>query len=832
MKSPNLYTIRKFKLQQFIETNGNLSISDEQQKTYYIDQGDNPLFRQIRLITNNLEKFNPYVIFLDCKGYGVKTKEEQEKKVKIGAREQKLREFLKNGITVNGNKFVMTEKSASMSRNSIIGLIDESIEKEVDKRISMDMPITHTVLAKLLAYRGLFFSGCFCLEDILPRIVIVDDVSKTIPNQNIKYMVDIEKECVTKDGEPYIWKEKGIEEGIIDVDINLWDGSGIISNEFCDLINERLDVTDGTSFIIRMPYFKGMVHKLDYKRWFREHNVTTITDIWGKIHNINETDMIVTKSFYKGYKYFKINGDYSDWEYYLKKFKEYNHCFGVTAWNYSFKEEPMYTRASYQILQDLDMPFEDFTKLSDFSKEWIDKIINGDEIYTNCFLGLFHDSHKASNSYMKALLKDQRMLKEESIRNYILGLIKKKIDEMKCGKLYLKGSFKFIVIDLIMFLRYISGMEVVGELKSNEFYAPDKNGSISGKRVIERNPHITSSEHCILEGTHTDLLNDYCGHLANVFMCNGYSITLPRLNGCDEDGDRVFVIDSDIMMKGINVNSPVVLDLEDKVTVAEKEINTDNIIDCTIDSMVSLVGEFSNYASCYHNKYAKTEEQKKKYLNNIDILSIATGKSIDYAKTGVLFMPPYNIQKYAKPFPYFMKYTGEYYRDMKSFSKAKSNMNELAFDIEKLHKQYRFIRKYPEFDYKIMMADVHIDDIDIKIEQLNNILKEYNKETQKLKKKKIKKEEVNWDKHYNAFKSEVRKVESDESKLANLLIKLFYELNPKKDKKFMWIMCGDGIVKNIKQKDIYLPLECEDGEVEYLGKRYKLELVKKVELNV
>lgn len=829
MKSPNLYTIRKFKLQQFIDTNGSLTISDEQQKLYFIDQGDNPLFRQIRLITNNLEKFNPYVIFLDCKGYGVRTKDEQEKNIKIGVREETLRKFLKDGITVNGTKFVMTEKSASMSRNSIVGLIDESIEKEIDKRITMDMPITHTVLAKLLAYRGLFFSGCFCLEDILPRIVIVDDVSKTIPKQNIKYMVDIEKECTTKDGEPYTWKEKGIDEGIIDVDINLWDGSGIISNEFCDLINERLEIDYGTSFIIRMPYFKGMVHKLDYKRWFKEHDVTTITDIWGKVHNINDTDMIVTKSFYKGYKYFKINGDYSDWEYYLKKFKEYNHCFGVTAWNYSFKEEPIYTRASYQILQDLDIPFEEFTKLSDFSKEWIDKIITGDSVYTNCFLGLLNDSHKASNTYMKALLKDQRMLKEESIRNYILGLIQKKIDEMKCGKVFLKGSFKFIVIDLIMFLRYISGMDIVGELKEDEFFAVDRNGCIEGSRVVERNPHITSSEHCILNGNHTDLLKEYCGHLSNVFMCNGYSITLPRLNGCDEDGDRVFVIDSEVMQKGIHTNSSVVLDMEDKATVEEKEINTENIIDCTIDSMVSLVGEFSNYASCYHNKYAKTEEQKKKYLNNIDILSIATGKSIDYAKTGILFMPPYNIQKYAKPFPYFMKYTGEYYSNMKSLSKAQSNMNLLAFDIEKLHKQYRFIRKYPDFDYKIMLADVEIENEDLKLEQLYDILKEYNKETQIIKKKKMNKEEVNWDAHYNLFKSKVREVESDETKLANLLVKLLYENHPKKDKKFMWLMCGEGIVNNIQQQEIYLPLVSDDGDVEYLGRKYKLE---KVELNV
>ena len=826
MKSPELYTIRKFNLKQFLNSDGNLIISQDEEKKYEIKQGGNPLFRQIRIITGDNSTYNKYVIFVDCKGWNYKSKEETDSKVKTGSRELILRDFLRNGISVNGVKYVMSEKSASMSRNSIMGFVAEEIYEELNRRITMDMPIKSTVLAKLLAYRGLFFSGCFCIENFMPNIVIVDDYSVVVKDQDIRYMIDVNKECVNRDGKPYTWKEKGITQGKVDVEINLWDGSGVCTPEIAEYLNNYIGIKGANSFIIRMPYFKGMIHNVDFKKWFRNNNVSTIKDIWGKVHNIEDVDIVVTKSLYKGFKYFKTFGDYRDWELYLQKFKKYDHCFGVTAWNYTFDEEPVYTRASYQILQDLDMEFEDFVTLADYSKEWANKVINGDKVYTSAFLGLLADNHKASNYYMKAILKNQEMMKEEGVRAYIISLINKKIDEMKCGKLYLKGAFKFIVIDLVMFLRYISGMEVKGELNNSQFYAVDKSGAIKGRRIIERNPHISASEHCILEGTETELLNEYCGHLANVFICNGYSITLPRLNGCDEDGDRVFLIDSETMMKGINVNKPVVLDLEDKITAKEKDIELENIIDSNIDSMVSLVGEFSNYATCYHNKVARTQQQKQKYEDFVAILSIATGKSIDYAKTGVLFMPPHNIQKFAKPYPYFMKYASDYYYNLKSFSKAFSNMNQLCFDIEKFHKQHRFKRKFKDFDYKIMMSRELTAEDEPMIEKMQEIYKEFNAEVRRLRGLQKNNEDIKdeWNDFYKKYKKRVRKeITEDVGELANIAVEMLYGRNPKKEKKFIWIIAGDGVVENLKATEIELPIRCEDGEFEYLEKKYNIE---------
>ena len=109
---------------------------------------------------------------------------------------------------------------------------------------------------------------------------------------------------------------------------------------------------------------------------------------------------------------------------------------------------------------------------------------------------------------------------------------------MKCGKLWLRGSFKFLVPDLIMLMEHIAGLPLKGALEAEEFYSFDRTGTTLGERLIERNPHICKSEHVILKGVTNPLLEKYCGQLVNTLIVNCKSITPQRLNGADYDQAR------------------------------------------------------------------------------------------------------------------------------------------------------------------------------------------------------------------------------------------------------------------------------------------------------
>ena len=387
-----------------------------------------------------------------------------------------------------------------------------------------------------------------------------------------------------------------------------------------------------TSILWRAPYLKGVTHELNYVDFYAERGIDAITDIWGVSHGVTEYDeplVVMFESMYKGLKYFCRTNTSDDWAEYWRQFEKYNHCMGVAKWNFSLEEEPAYTRANYQIIQDLRLNYDRFGQIAKKTAEWVEKIVGGDEVYTYCFLGLFADRSKPIDCYARAVMKNPEMLNEECVRKHLINLVSRKIDEMKCGKLYVKGAFKFVAPDLVMAMEYVGGLEPVGCLNADEFYSRDCGGSILGERLIERNPHICHSEHTILTGADNELRRRYCPNLINVCMVNAKSLVMQKLQGADADGDLVFVIDDETIMSGVDRDSVIVMDADDKITVEKERDTPENRLKVTVRTMKNLIGEYSNYSCVYHNKTPRTPEQRAKYDRYIEIISILTGKSID-----------------------------------------------------------------------------------------------------------------------------------------------------------------------------------------------------------
>lgn len=876
MFAPPLYVVRKFKFGEIISNEFNMQFDKKQEQKYLIKQSDSQLLRQIRIATGKKNKYNPYIIFVDIRG-GKSDKENLEK-------------LLKEGFVINSVKYILSERSASMTRNGILSFVDESISEEINERIGMGVNVETTVLSKYMAYRGLSLSSCHCIEHWMPKIIVVPDFEQIIPNQNIKYAVDETIYFTDKDGKEREWNQKVIKEGTKDISINTFDGMGICHPRIMEEIKNILGVeTSMTSIMLRLPYFKGMIHQMDYSEYFKENGIRFITDIWGWKHNVDDVMIIATESMYKGYKYFNKTNSHKDWEDYWERFKKYNYCFGVAKWNFTIDEEPVYTRANYQILQDLELPIEDFSTLYQKSVDWIDKIISGDKFDTYCFLGLRYDRTHALNEYVKAITLNPIMLKEEGVRNYLISLFKKSINEMKCGKIYLKSTFKYISPDLIMFLEYLGNLPIKGCLNAEEFWTKGINGVYKGEYAIERNPHLAQSEHAVMRAVDNSQIKRWCSHLNNVAMVNSKSIITARLSGCDFDGDLVNVIDDKTFIKGIQRDLPIVIDAEDKITALEEKNNIENIIKLVFRTMHSLIGETSNCATSYYNKnvfykgsdkenvltYGKYVDElgnlsdvpitdvkrKQKYLDYINLLSVCNNKNIDASKTGVIMNIPKHIAKWSKPLPYFMKYAGAYYQNMKKFDYTNTNMNVMCRQIEDWERKViRNGGKYKidkDFDYNVMMSKKYELDEE-KLLQIEKIFIEFYKEMSELssdqnkfKNYKYKENweyiresypdldpllipnfEFEWEEIYQIYKKKCRRICNDPQELANLAVTVCYKMHPNKSKRFIWKVASEGIIKNLSEnsKEIKLPMLNPKGTYEYLGKRYSLETpIEKIE---
>lgn len=840
MYSPPLYSVLKLPISYIVNNNYNIKLTQEDAMKFQVLQGDNMLFRLVRMISNDYDKYQKFVVFVDSTGCQNKP--------------DVLKRILEKGFSIGKFKYVLSERSASMVRQNMLSFVESHIEPELNRRISMDLDFADkkVTISKLLAYRGLCLSSCHCLEDWIPKIVVVDDYKRTIPDQTIKYVYDKKISFIDRNtGSEREWVQKDIATKETDIDINAFDGCGICHPSIMREFEQRIGTKEKiNSIILRAPYIKGCIHEMDYESFYKERGVTAIKDIWGHEYDVTESGdplIIITVSMYKGYSYFNKTGTYSDWDTYWKIFKKYNHCIGVAKWNFTIEQEPLKTRINYQILQDLDLPFDEFKKLADESIEWYENIINGNPVYTYCFLGLMapesdDDLPEPMNNYMAAIIRNPEMLKEPSIKDYLHSLLEKYRNEFKCGKLWANATFKFLVPDMIALMEYIGGLPVVGCLEANEFYSFDRRGVMIGERLIERNPHICRSEHTILCGVDNDITKKYCSHLVNCAMVNIKSITPQRLNGADYDGDIVLVTDNQIMMSGVHRDIPVVIDIEDKITALSEFYTKDNTVKCIMRGMKNMIGEISNMASTYHNKVPLSEKTKQEYETYVDLLSIINGKQIDRAKTGVSYPVPRNIAAYARPLPYFMKYAGPYYSKLKNLSKSHSNMNLLCMSIERWERSVKYRRPKVQFDWKIMYDDEvgYDEDTFNEIEKIFLEFNEYRKDqllfekkcknwsmykkeiSKKITKAEARSYETNWQSIYNVYRNRCTDICPNIKELANILVVLCYEKYPNKYKKFAWQIAGSGIVENIKPVPVSLPKKDDNGDFYYLGNKYSM----------
>jgi len=304
-------------------------------------------------------------------------------------------------------------------------------------------------------------------------------------------------------------------------------------------------------------------------------------------------------------------------------------------------------------------------------------------------------------------------------------------------------------------------------------------------------------------------------------------------------GDIVLVNDNPLFLDGSDKNATIVIDMEDKVTALKEKNDAAGRVLLLTRTTKNMIGEYSNYASVYLNRCPKTDEQKERYEKYEDIISTIVGKSIDYAKTGVLYSMPRVISKWGRPLPYFMRYRSPYYARME-LSKAPSNMNRLCRELEKWERELKWRRK-ERFDYSVMY-DENIAYTQEQFDAVAKIFKDFCKETNELQKYQTKVRRysdreirqqftkyeattfiADWDALYQKYKKLCAEVCDDQRVLANIATKLVHEVYKGRGRKFPWVVAPDGVVANVKpQAGIMVPKRDDDGELSYLGRHYTM----------
>ena len=598
--------------------------------------------------------------------------------------------FSPEGITLNfghgSMRYLAFERSGSMSRSAVLSFVRADVYEELFRRMTVGMTLGVCQLSKLYAYNGLLFSSGTRIEtDMLwdkDAIVVIDNPTAVYPDVDI---ITVEDRTGIGDVRNYERVEKKS-----DVKVTLFDGEGILSPALAEEI-DRLYCGKHlhTSFQIRMPYIKGMVHEVDFHGLFREATVTKITDLWGVEHPIERVRMILTRSQFKGCGWMTENG--LTFEEYLDRCRNYRHALYVTGVN-NTENEP-YTDLNYQFLSTLSLRPEQFRPVDkpfDWIKDYMEKEDDTNENDTSTWLTktteeiyyrLLNDEWFQFDYYVDHAPKNpksRRFRLAEMLHRNDLLLAEKEyrweldraadtiLRNFARGNLLVRGRVAYLSADLTLFLAELLKPHTDGNRNAEEIYRELLDArcryttayGLTGSHMtaILRNPHIAKNEEVVVNPPYREdyIRHRYFSHLNGVVMVEPWSLIAERLGGADYDGDMVKVIREPVICESIASHYKETANpFEDRfasrnnlpllsIPTAEPQLRDANDLHARFEAVKSTfssrVGQISNAAldrSILAYDENADADIKEKCRQETETLAILTGLEIDSAKSGI-----------------------------------------------------------------------------------------------------------------------------------------------------------------------------------------------------
>ena len=599
------------------------------------------------------------------------------------ARLQALAEalFRPEGVTLDlgdgPRQYAAFERSNSMSRMGRLSFLRADLWKTVRRRIMLDLELGRCQLSKLYAYNGLMLSSGTRVEgveiDRPHRVIVVDNHAL----QRSARVITVEDVGGTDSVRRYRRVER-----VEDFSVTEFDGEGLISKEYAARLNKALGGRH-TSFQIRLPFVKGMLHQVDFHDFFRSAGTTHLTDLWGVNHPVAKVDVILTKSMFKGYGWLTENG--KSWEDYWAAFRKSRHALYVTN---TSKERPQgFTQLNYQFLTTLSMTGEEFRPRDlpdgwehspkEDARQWLTKAteteyykLRSDAAYRRQVFTRragWWGADRKSRAYLlgKLLEKNPAFIGESVYQEQLEAMAQRLLKDYALGRLQVAGDVRFLSGDLLQFLvtlldvtpkkrtksqwTFLSVAQSI-EFQDHAFYAPRPGYKSKSACTLLRNPHIARNEEILLDPYRPveQMRKHYLGHLTDVVMVSSTMYAAERLGGADFDGDMVKTIADPIVNRCVqknyqyqnldNLGNLPFLKIPSIQARVQDAKDWRARFQTVRDTFSSRVGQISNAALARsviaYNENSQAEERQQA-REEVETLAILTGLEIDSAKSGV-----------------------------------------------------------------------------------------------------------------------------------------------------------------------------------------------------
>lgn len=696
-----------------------------------------------------------------------------------------LQDIVLNGFFLDGKKYVYFTASAGQIRTKRSVFIREDTFKAYSPKLMCGLSVERINelgginTNKYLAYLALCNSATDLWEGFdINKTIVVDDMETSVRGL-VDYMNPDTYEITRKE---------------MDIPINQTDGCGMV----------RLDVSK-KSFMIRLPWVKGLLVAFPFDKFVREanraehgSNYGVIKDIYGVEHDILKEDIqvIFTKSQFKTWKY------YTNWNEYQTFFRQYGCEAGICN-----VEPDVFDKAkiNYQMLQTLrDMSDDEMMEVAAETIHRLKVLAQDRNTMLDVFSATSDEDRKSS--FQKCLLIYPELLRDPHCRRTLLEIRKRIEREAKAGKLYVDGVYTFVSPDLYAFCQYLflEDKNPRGLLANGEVYCRLFD---SGRKLdCLRAPHL-SMEHAVRTNVagkgnelsrwyKTDAIYVSCHDLISKIIMN------------DWDGDKSLVVADDTIIAAAERNAKNIVPMYYEMRkAAAASITPEAIYEGMIHAYTGgNIGQISNDITKIWNSSGLFNYEAIQYL------AMENNHVIDYAKT--LYKPTRPdhvddlIRSYTKnKVPHFFTYAKD-----KGNGQVSEKNDSCVNRLEDMIPSYRFQvsgEQLGKFNPKMLMSGNLVPNNEISGKIVDTFLKLSSKASNHSESYGDGELVSTWP--YQQLLDSILCIHSDKQYVTDVLVRQLFIKKPNSRKTMFWTCFGDVVLENLKtnvKKNTFLCAKC------------------------
>ena len=559
----------------------------------------------------------------------IKEIQKQYKKIKepktLKTNAELRKELYKHGFICNGVKYCRMKRSSGSSRVGKCLFINEPLFKPILKFSSGGIELKDGQEVDLAAYESYISLPSSSIIDTLPisaeNILLIDDYESVFREDVIEthnengWLTTSEKNC--------------------EISNSIWDGQSLIDVSLMD------DYSCYGMVLLRNLMFKSCCFNCNIQQWFKDNNITDISQLNGKTRakRIEDVKLITTPNSIKYLKFDTLDNwlDNLYSRFGVVKHDKKTHFFGGRL-----------VQTHYQLINTLQLSKDE---VQEFLQESLD------------FAQLLRDNPAVVRYYIKypdidefepmqkpmldkndvvynLMCINDNFTKTKYYQEFLHDLLASYYKNLKNGHVYVNGNYSTLLGNPMEMLQQSVGV-FNGESQIGVGNIHNIRFEYDKTLLGSRSPHVTMGNIWLANNKENKLIDCYFNLTEEIVCINSIGENvLQRLSGADFDSDTVLLTDNEILIRAAKRNYNVFKTPTSFVTAqkVKRYYTPEEQADLDIKTSVNKIGEIINLSQelnsllwdkMYHGS---SYNDIKELYYDICQLDIMSGIEIDKAK--------------------------------------------------------------------------------------------------------------------------------------------------------------------------------------------------------